>query len=188
MNRITMQPRWHGLRNSVCRVSLCACLACAAAGSVQAADAAPAPGAPISLGSAEVSFRNPAKFTEMEINPNERTDWLDELSRYVARHASGGLPADERLSVTVTDVQLAGRLERRRRGDVRIVRDTSPPRIDLSFRLESAQGVTLKEGERQLRDIGFLTGSLRHRGEALAHEKGLIDAWLRQEFGPAGGR
>ena len=66
----------------------------------------------------------------------------------------------------------------------RIVRDSDPPRIDLVFRIESAQGAVLKEGERQLRDSNFLNRP-RHRSEALGYEKNLIDDWLRTDVEPA---
>ena len=165
-------------RVGACAVFLAAALACAAV--------AAAPGAPYRMDGVEVSYRDPAQFTEMKHNPGERSDWLDDLSKYTARRAAQLLPGGERLSVTITDVQLAGMFEPWRRGNlsnVRIVRDTTPPRIDLSFQLESAQGVTLKQGERQLRDGAFfLMRSTRYRNDALAYEKNLIDAWLSKEF------
>ena len=182
MNTIT--TRVGGRRNGFWRPGLCAALVCVATGSVPAGTA---PGATLTSDNAEVSYRDPAKFTEMDRNPAERTAWLDDLSRYVVRRAARVLPAGQRLSVTITDVQRAGVFEPWRRGrlsEVRIVRDTAPPRIDLSFRLESAQGAALKQGERELRDIGFLTRFHRHSGETLAYEKTLIDAWMAEEFGP----
>ena len=190
MNTSTITPpvRWPTLRQRGCRVGLCALLVCVPAAALQAADA---PGAPVRLGNADVRYRDPAKFTEIDHNPGERSDWLDEMSRYLARRAAPLLPPGERLAVTVTDVQLAGMFERWRPGslaNVRFVRSTTPPRIDLSFRLESAQGVLLKEGDRRLQDIAFLTRSTRHRGETLSYEKNLIDDWLRREFDPASRR
>ena len=149
--------------------------------------AAAAPGATVSTEHAEVSYRNPAAFTEMDRSPNERRDWLDELSRYVAKRAARTRPDGQRLLVTITDVQRAGRLEPWRPGrlsDVRFVRDSTPPRIDLNFQLVSAQGAVLKEGSRELRDINFLSRAAFHRGDVLSYEKNLIDAWLRQDLGP----
>lgn len=152
-----------------------------------AATAFAVPGATVSTDKAEVSYRNPAGFTEMDRSFGERTDWLDELSRYVAKRAARALPDGQRLLVTITDVQRAGRIEpwhRSALSDVRIVRDTTPPRIDLTFQLVSTQGAVLKEGSRQLRDIDFLHRSGFHRGELLSYEKNLIDDWMRRDFGP----
>ena len=151
-----------------------------------AATALAIPGAPVSTDKAEVSYRNPAAFTEMDRSFGERTDWLDELSRYVAKRASRTLPEGQRLLVTITDVQRSGMLEPWRRGgmaDVRIVRDTTPPRIDLTYQLVSQNGAVLKEGSRRLTDAAFLNRTGSHRDELLSHEKNLIDDWMRRDFG-----
>ena len=149
--------------------------------------AATAPGAPVRHDKVEVSYRNPAGFTEMERDFGARRDWLDELSRYVARRAAGAVPTGQHLAVTITDVQRAGMIEPWHRAgtDLRVVRDTTPPRIDLSFQLVGPNGAVLKEGSRQLRDIAFLTRHTRYSGEPLSYEKNLIDDWVRREFGPS---
>ena len=148
--------------------------------------ASAAPGAPVSTDKAEVSYRNPAGFTEMDRSFGARTDWLDDLSRYVAKRAARSVPDGARLVVTITDVQRAGMIEPWRRAgtDLRVVRETTPPRIDLDFQLVAANGAVLKEGSRQLRDAAFLTRSSRHSGQQLSYEKNLIDAWLRKDFEP----
>jgi hypothetical protein len=181
------------LRNARCRpwaAGAALALACATlwlAPSAQAA-AGVAPGAPVITAKVEVSYRNPDAFAEMNRAPNERRDWLDELSRYLAQRAERRVPDGQRLRVTITDVQRAGMVEPWRPAplsDARIVRDTTPPRIDLSFQLVTADGAVLREGERQLRDLDFLHRNGLRRNEALAYEKNLIDDWLRREFGAA---
>ena len=141
------------------------------------------PGATVSTDKAEVSYRNPAGFTEMGRSFGARTGWLDELSAYVAKRAARTVPDGERLVVTITDVQRAGMIEpwRHAATDLRVVRETTPPRIDLSFQLVAANGAVLKEGSRQLRDVAFMTRSMRHSGEPLSYEKNLIDDWLRKD-------
>lgn len=154
---------------------------------VGAAAASAAPGATPSTERAEVSYRDPAAFAEMTRDPTRRPGWLDDLSRYVARRAARLLPDNERLLVTITDVQRAGSREPGHFGasaDLLVVRDTTPPRIDLTFQLVSAQGAVLKEGSRRLRDVGFLNRSGFRPGDALAYEEKLIDTWLRDDFGP----
>jgi hypothetical protein len=147
-------------------------------------------GAPVRTDRVEVSYRDATQLTELRripITASENTDWIDDLSKYVASRGERVLPADQRLAVTIDDVQRAGGFEPGRSGrggDVRIIRDSSPPRIDLDFRLESAQGGVIKEGKRQLRDANFMYRSNSHRGDTLAHEKNLIDAWMRKEFAP----
>jgi hypothetical protein len=162
----------------------------ALAGHVQAAEALPEPrGATLQSDRAEVSYRNTAMSPgESGQFPDRREEWLADLSDYILAQAARAVPPGQRLSVTLTNVQLAGMYEPWRGpnwGNVRIVRDTTPPRIDLIFRLETAQGAVLKEGSRRLRDIDFLGGSLRHRGESLSYEKNLVDDWMRKEIASA---
>lgn len=153
-----------------------------------ASAAATEPGATVSTAKAEVSYRNPAGFTEMGRDFGARRNWLDDLSAYVAQRVARTVPDGERLLVTITDVQRAGQIEpwHRAATDLRVVRDTTPPRIDLGFRLVDANGAVLKEGSRQLRDINFLDHSGLRSSEPLAYEKNLIDDWLRKDFAPPG--
>ncbi len=155
-------------------------------GAVAAVSAAP--GETVGTERAEVSRRIPGGFTEMQRSPHERREWLDELGRHVAKRAARVVPKGQRLLVTITDVQRAGMVEPWRPGrlaDVRIVRDPTPPRIDLSYQLVSAQGAVLKEGSRRLRDLAFLNRGGLPSSDPLRYEKSLIDTWLRDDFGPA---
>ena len=60
------------------------------------------------------------------------------------------------------------------RCDVRVMKDTYPPRIDLTFRLVDGDGKELRAGSRKLRDS--ITDHLRY-------EKALLGDWLRHELG-----
>ena len=113
--------------------------------------------------------------------------WLVDLRKHLVRHADRVLPAGERLDVTFTDIKLAGSFEPWRGpqfDDVRIVKDIYPPRIDLRFTVTSADGNVVAEGERTLRDPGFLTRNIANASDPLRYEKRLLDDWLRREFDP----
>ena len=173
------------LQKGLRHVGLTGLLVCVSLGGASAVAARATPGEPVTSGNVEVSYSSPDKFTEFEWNPNERSNWLDQLSDYVAKRASRSLPPGQKLSVTITDVQLAGVYEpwhRRDLGQTRIVRASNPPRIDLRFKLEGPTGELIKEGNRQLRDLDFLNRTTYHRDEPLSHEKNLIDSWLAQDF------
>ena len=132
-----------------------------------------------------VAYRDPATLTEVRYNPSERRDWMPELTRYIAAQATGRVAPGARLLVTITDVERAGRAEPWRGmgyEDLRIVRDTTPPRIDLVFQEVSPEGAVLKEGTRHLYDATFLNHLAFHSGEPLAYEKNLVDDWLRRDF------
>ena len=135
---------------------------------------------------ATVEFVNPEKFTDAgrSYSHGERESNLGQLKDHMIERAGKLLPADQKLAVTITDVDLAGEYDKRQSisNEVRVVREVYPPRIDLTFKLEGADGTVLKEGTRNLRDMNFMQGGLRYKGEALGYEKELIDDWLRKEF------
>ena len=137
----------------------------------------------------EVNFENSDKFTDVKdsYGASERTNesYLRTLKEHLERTATKRLPAGQRLSVTITDIDMAGDFEPWRAPqfqDVRIVKDIYPPRIDLSFRLMDANGTVLAEGQRELRDLSFNMRTGLPTNDTLRHEKALLDDWLRREL------
>ena len=138
----------------------------------------------------EVSYVEPEKFTDVQDSfgasqePNE--SYLRQLKEHLQRSGSKRLADGQRLTVTITDIDMAGDFEPWRSPqfqDVRIIKDIYPPRIDLSFQLIDANGQVIAEGERELRDLSF---NMRTTGlptnDTLRHEKALLDDWLRREL------
>jgi hypothetical protein len=60
-----------------------------------------APGETVSTERAEVSYRTPDGFTEMQRSPHERREWLDELGRHVAKRTARVVPKGQRLLVSI---------------------------------------------------------------------------------------
>lgn len=155
-----------------------------ASGPVQAAPATPAP-------RTDVAFIEPEKFTDLRdswaFSDVRRTTHLDTLREHLVERTRTYVPEGQRLSITVTDIDLAGDFEPWRGprfDDVRIIKDLYPPRINLSFRLTDASGRVMKEGSRQLRDLAFLMRiTSAFPSDPLRHEKELLNDWLRDEFG-----
>ena len=133
----------------------------------------------------QVDFDDPARFTDAGRPYGEERDaTIEGLRRHLLQAGGRLLPEGDRLAVKITDVDRAGSYEQSQRysREVRVVRRTYPPRIDLDFRLTRGEAV-LKEGHRTLRDTTF-NESLRYRDDALAYEKQMLDDWLRREFHP----
>jgi len=145
-------------------------------------------------GPVSVSWSDPAQFSELRHSRNRfearRGDWVRGIARHLARRAAERLGPGERLEVEITDIKLAGDFEpgRGHHADARVVRDIYPPRIALRFTLRDARGQVAASGERVLSDPGFLHrgGGTVGMGDALRHEKRLVDDWLRREL-PRGG-
>jgi hypothetical protein len=138
---------------------------------------------------ADVAFFEPQKFTDVKdsyMGDFERTTYLDGIRDHLLEQAKYYVPEGHHLSVTFTDIDMAGDFEPWRGprwDDVRIVKDIYPPRIQLAFRLTDAQGNVVKEGKRDLRDLAFMMKiNMSFRDDPVRHEKALLDDWLRSEF------
>jgi hypothetical protein len=68
-------------------------------------------------------------------------------------------------------------------GNMRVVRETDPPRIDLGFRVLDASGVVVRaEKKRSLRDMNYLSHSDHGNSDPLRYEKRLLDDWIDRDF------
>jgi len=139
----------------------------------------------------QVHWNNPANFTEITHSPNRtealRGCWMADLARYLGTHADHYLQEGQTLSISLTDIDLAGDYEPwlgPQMREVRVVRDIYPPRMALDFILRDASDQVVSQGSRVLRDPGFLQGlrNPRYANDSLRYEKKLVDRWLAKEF------
>jgi hypothetical protein len=138
----------------------------------------------------DVVFFESEKFTDVRdssfgASEKARDATLGELRTYLVKQANLLLAPGQQLKITVTDVDLAGEFEPWRGpqwSDVRIVKDIYPPDIKLAFQLTDADGHVLKQGDRDLKDLGFMMQLTIDRNDPLRFEKALLDDWLREEF------
>lgn len=137
----------------------------------------------------QVTFSHPEKFTDVREDQfgsdKGRDAILGVLRDYLQDEAPRFLAPGQRLSVTFTDVDLAGDFEPWRgpqSDQIRIVKSVYPPRMDLSFQLTDANGAVIKEGTRQLRDLNFEMAININREDPLRFEKNLLNDWMRREF------
>lgn len=138
---------------------------------------------------AEVNFLEPKKYTDVRDNDMgdySDTSYLENLRDHILEQAKRLIPAGHRLTITFTDIDMAGDFEPWRGprfSDIRIVKDIYPPRMAFSFQLVDAEGNVVKQGNRELRDLAFMMKiTMAFRDDPLRHEKALIDDWLRSEF------
>lgn len=142
------------------------------------------------LARTEVVFFEPEKFTDVRENglsdsEKDRTAILGELRAHIIKSANRLLAAGQQLKITITDVDLAGEFEPWRGGsmaDIRIVKDIYAPDIKLSFQLTAQDGTVIKQGDRHLRDMGFMMSLSIDKNDSRRYEKEMLDNWLRQEL------
>ncbi len=88
------------------------------------------------------------------------------------------LPDDQVLSLSVTDLKLAGKL---RGNKFRVDPFVYPPRMSFSYQLSDSQGNSLKQGEEQLTGQGS-TAPKGHsaRDVSFYYEKALLTDWFNR--------
>ena len=155
-------------------------VALAAPGIASGAHAAPA--------RVNVTFSNPAQFSDEDFRyrftPAERAAAIAELSRYIQRSAQSLLKPKQTLRVEILDVQRAGIYNPMlgNAANVRIMKDTTPPRIVLRYQLTG--GGPAQGGRAVLTDMNYLMNpSARFSGDRFVYEKALLADWLRKIAG-----
>jgi hypothetical protein len=137
----------------------------------------------------QMEFVNPEKFTDFKADASGsqkgRENYLGQLKTYLVQQAGSQLPQGQRLSISITNIDMAGDFEPWRSQsltNVRLVKDQYPPRIDLSFKIMDAKGNVIRENTRELRNLSFMRDASINRQDPLRHEKNLLDDWLRREL------
>ena len=138
----------------------------------------------------QVAWGPTDKLSEVKDNPMQRgwlrpADWQKDLGDFLRARADLILPPGQHLDVMIDDIKLAGDFEPwhgSNAWDIRILKDTYPPRIDLHYRLTDASGSTLREGSDKLRDMAYLQRTVTTSTDPLRYDKRMIEEWLRTEF------
>ena len=151
------------------------------------------PDAPRALpeqGPVSVTWEDPANFTEIRYSLNKyesrRGDWVEQLAQHLRERAEKRLPPGELMQVNITDIDRAGAYEPWRGVqfyDTRFILDIYPPRMTFAYRRIGAGGEVLAEGEREIRDMGYLmTSNPYFNSDNLRYEKAMIDRWISKEL------
>ena len=138
----------------------------------------------------QVAWGPTDKLSEVKDNPMQRgwlrpEEWQKDIGNFIRERADVILPPGQRLDITIDDIKLAGDFEPwhgSNAWDIRILKDTYPPRIDLHYRLATADGSTLREGSEKLRDMAYLQRTVTTSTDPLRYDKRMIEEWLRAEF------
>lgn len=115
---------------------------------------------------------------------NERQALFAHLARTLTRLGRRDLPEGRSLEIRILDVRPAGRFEPWRPGadSVRILRDTTPPSVRLSYRLVEGRR-TLTAGEETVSDINYLWDpSARSSLGSFPYETELVRDWFRDRI------
>jgi len=134
----------------------------------------------------EVIFDHPEKFADVKgdsMNSDKgREIMLDQIKDFLVQSGADLLPAGQKLTITFTDIDLAGEYEPWHSGpmrDVRVIKDIYSPRFVFSYKLTDAAGAVLKEDKADLRDLSFMTRMTINHDDPLRFEKDILGDWIR---------
>jgi hypothetical protein len=141
----------------------------------------------------QVSWAPIDQLSETRNNPPNRgwlrpDQWMKSLGDRLRKTADRTLPPGQQLEVRVDDISLAGRLEpvyRPGQQDLRVMKESYWPWMNLHFVLRAADGTMIREGDAKLSDGSYLRRAVAaDPNDPLRYDKRMIDRWLREEFGP----
>lgn len=136
-----------------------------------------------------VNFVHPEKFFDASdvafgVRPSDRM--LDKLRQIFVTLGAKYIPADQRLKIDVTDIDLAGRFESvPNSGDqVRVLRGNDWPRFNVHYTLEK-NGAIEKQADARITDMSYLSHPTPGRSsQSLSYERRMLDNWFAQTFKP----
>ena len=153
-----------------------------AAGFLQAADPAKPP-------RAEITFEHPERFTDVKDSsfPTDkgRDAILGQLRKTLVSEANYCVPEGCKLSITFSDIDLAGDFEPwlgPNWSNVRIVKDIYPPAFKFTWSVTNAAGRVIKQGKEDMRVLDFDMMITLDREDPLRYEKAILDDWMRSNL------
>lgn len=138
-------------------------------------------------GNVEVSFVEPASFTDAGNTRWDEDGNLQMLARHLQQLGQRLLPDNQVLKVLVLDVDLAGTVRNIVTG-VHVLNGSSDfPKIHLTYTLEK-DGVAQSQGDEWVTDLDYAHHlTQRVAPEPLRYEKLMLDAWFKSRFAAAHG-
>ena len=151
--------------------------------------------APTQAAEVEIIWEEPKSYSDVrptnESRKRFRERTLKELEEHITELASN-LPESQVLSMTVTNVDLAGQVWPSQfvgfgngaGSDVRIIKRVDIPRMTFSYSLSNADGqVILSADDIKLKDMDFMESNIRrNRTESLSYEKAMLNDWFADTF------
>jgi hypothetical protein len=133
-----------------------------------------------------LTFENPENFRDIEYGDGQVQRglkvYLPVLEKHILKQAKRFMKEGQSLSMTVTDIDLAGEYEPWRSinfQDIRIVKSIYPPRMAFSFELTDKDGEVIKSGDVHLIDMQFEYRVRFSNSDELFYEKEMITDWFR---------
>jgi len=136
-----------------------------------------------------VNFPGWEKYTDIKdyFSPTDKGEQaiLDELHRALDYDAGHLVPDGDHLTMTFSDIDLAGDFEPNRGPnweDVRIVKDIYPPRFAFTWSLTDASGRVINSGQENLTDLDFMQRLTIDTTDRLHYDKAVLNDWMEHKL------
>lgn len=135
---------------------------------------------------AVVRFEQPEKFTDLDDglvgSEKGREYYMKLLRTVVEEEAASLLPKGQTLTITFTDIDLAGSYlpSAAANNNVRVIKEIFAPRMKFTYSVTDAQGKVLKQGQENISDLSFMNRIEPNRSDELFFDKALLKDWLRK--------
>ncbi|WP_335903590.1 DUF3016 domain-containing protein [Shewanella algae] len=160
-----------------------------ASGSVLAADKADEN--PVTeSGKVKIEWQSPKDFRDIksasELQSRYEKRLFDTLTKTLDKDVSSSLKDNQKLELTVTDVDLAGDVRPTfgaTANDIRVVKNVYPPKISFSYRLLEGDQVVVA-GDEKLTDMQFLDHVDRINSDSFRYEERMLKDWFQKTLKP----
>lgn len=136
-----------------------------------------------------VVWSNPDSYRDVDaangVKSKYLTRVLNDFEKYFHKELPKYLKSDQKIKVTIYDVDLAGDVRPMliQGTDVRLVTSLYPPMMDLEYVITNEQGDVIKTTRKRLRDLAFDIGSSSVMSDkALRYEKVMLKRWFNKEL------
>jgi hypothetical protein len=138
----------------------------------------------------EVIFDHPENFTDVKDGefPTDRgrDGILARIREHLVERTASLVPEGDRLTITFTDIDLAGDFEPWRGpqwSEIRVVKTIYPPAFKFSYKVADSSGRVIRQGSEDIRDLNFQMRAVLDATDTLGYEKDILDDWARSTLG-----
>lgn len=129
-----------------------------------------------------VNFTDVRQYNSSDFGSATPQATLSELAGHLQKLGARLLKPNQTLRIDILRVDLAGMIEPFGTQQIRVMRDSTPPRIRLRYTLMQG-GRVLQRDEETISDINYLMNSGRASGGGrLYYEKEMLTDWFRRRF------
>lgn len=135
----------------------------------------------------DVSWSDPHKFRDLSSVTEKKSSFQHRFFKEINKHLnelSTRLPHGYKLSIDVTQVDLAGRIDFVHGQRIRVIKDMYYPNMAFTYRLHDNSGKLMLSSSEQIKGKAFLANATPRSSvfDSFPYEKRMLTNWYKKEF------